>query len=317
MLEILKKAVNEDSLTSTPLMSDPTHEWADYCELVCLISSDSISSEDIKKRVGISADFEPKDVIERSKSLREDKISGIVEDAFSLMRLRQSLLTDMYPFVVNEDGQVSESNVSYSHKQIIYTLLLLSANLKYVKHFNNFTSDFEVICLYSMRSFLPNANVKLFGSSNVCSLGDEDKFINTKLKQRCQELGEFLSIDIHNDTINLIPEKNLGDGGLDIVATIDMNDKRISHPVFFAQCACGKDAWMQKQLSTSHLEWDKWLHTYQTSIQNYIFVPSFLMTNDKEWVDKTDITHAILIDRFRILTLCNEFDTTVLSLNNL
>ena len=72
-----------------------------------------------------------------------------------------------------------------------------------------------------------------------------------------------------------------------------------------------------KQVSTTHLEWDKWLHTYQTSIQNYIFVPSFLMTNDKEWIDKTDITHAILIDRFRILTLCNEFDTTVLSLNNL
>lgn len=317
MLEILKKAINEDTLTSTPTMSDPTHEWADFCELVCLISSDSISSEDIKKRVGISADFEPKDEIEHPKSHREDKISGIVEDAFSLMRLRQSLLTDMYPFVVNEDGQISEININYSHKQIIYTLLLLSANLKYVKHRNNFTSDFEVVCLHSMRSFLPNALVKLFGSSNVCSLGDKDKFINTKLKQRCQELGKFLSIDIHNDTIEQLAENNLGDGGLDIVATIDMHDKRNSHPVFFAQCACGKDAWEQKQLSTSLYEWSKWLHTYQTSIQNYIFVPSFLMTNNKEWLNKTDITHAILIDRLRILTLCNEFDTTVLSLNNL
>lgn len=314
MLETLIRAIDEDALTSVPSMANPTHEWADFCELVCLISSDSVSAKDIKKRVTASLDFDPADEVEYPKSRREDKIVGIIEDALSLMKLRKSLLNDIYPFVFDGDNQISKINTEFSNKQIIYVVLLLSANLKYIKYHNKFTSDFEIICLYCMRSFLPKANVKLFGSSNVGRLEDGDKFINSKLKNRLKELEEFLSIDIHNDTIAQIHETNLGDGGLDIVATIDMNDNRISHPVFFAQCACGKNAWEQKQLSISENEWGKWLHTYQTSIQKYIFVPALLMTNDKDWINKTDITNAILIDRLRILSLCQEFDFTPLSL---
>ena len=312
MLDKLVSFICTDSLIDGPKTADLTHEWADFCELECLLATDILSSEDIKKKVISSFDFGPEDEVEAPLDVRNDKIVGIIEGAIALMKLRKELLKDSYPFNIDTHNQMSISYTKLSDKQILYIMLLLSANLKYMNKRQILTSNFEVICLHCMRFFLPSAKVKLFGSSNMNHINDEDKFRSGRLKERIEELGKFIAVDIHKDLISQIHESNYGDGGLDLVATIEMNDPRNSHPVFFAQCACGKNAWQEKQLSISENQWAKWLHLYQTSIQKYIFVPSFLMTHDKEWISKTDITNSILIDRFRILSLCKDFDITVL-----
>lgn len=313
MLDKLVSFISTDSLIDGPKIVDPTHEWADFCELECLLATDILSSEDIKKKVISSFDFGPEDEVEPPLGLRDDRIVGIIEGAIALMKLRKELLKDHYPFNIDKHNQMSRTSEELSNKQILYIMLLLSANLKYINSRQIFTSNFEIICLHCMSSFLPNAKVKLFGSSNMNHINEEYKFKSSRLKERIEELGQFTTVDIHKDSISQINENNYGDGGLDLVATIDMSDSRISRPVFFAQCACGKNAWQEKQLSISENQWAKWLHLYQTSIQKYIFVPAFLMTHDQEWISKTDITSSILIDRFRILSLCKDFDMTVLS----
>lgn len=297
--------IDSNKFTTAPSSSDDLYIWADYCEIACVLSREkSLSDEEIYKLYYQSKDLQPNDAPRAGK----DKAIGFIRDAFNQIALRSSLLQTKYPFHIDQENMVITLKDDLYFYQNIYITLLYASNLKYLcsPQSHIFTSSFETISLHVMKELLPNATLKIFGSSNTDELSEEDKFSAIKLKERIPELSTLIYQEVYINAINELKDQNNGDNGLDIVGFINLKDERSSHPLFFAQCACSKESWFDKQKSTLRNEWMKYMNLTDTSIHNFILVPFMYMNNEKRWTDKQKITQNVLIDRLRIMNTITE-----------
>lgn len=306
--------ISPENLYRMPSLSDETYIWTDYCELICLCNpTKEISIEDIVKEYMQFQDLTPEDTDNENNDQRyQNKLSrkreqavSVLSDAFAMMQFRKDILREKYPFTIDDYNQILMPSKAITDASEIYVILLLASHLNYVTDLqirNNLTSDFEVISLSVMRKIYPQADVKLFGSGNSNkSLKPSDRYSKTKLKDRILELANKINTPA-TEHINSIPDNNTGDGGIDIVGIINLNDKRSSVPIFFAQCACSKDKWKLKQDSTALEKWSKWIELWQNSIQRCVFIPFSYANSTSEWVNVTDITQNVVIDRYRIMS---------------
>lgn len=310
--------ISQEDLSIMPSLSDETYIWTDYCELLCLCNPEKeISIEDIVKVFIQFQDLIPEDVdnenngvINQNKLTRKrEKAVSVLSDAFATLKSRRDILGDKYPFVIDGNNQILLPNIEITGATKTYIILLLASHLNYVKDLtirHKLTSDFEVISLAVMRKIFPQAEVKLFGSSNSNrSLKQSDKYSNTKLKDKILELANTINTPA-TEHVRSIPDNNTGDGGIDIVGVVNLNDKRSSVPIFFAQCACSKEKWTQKQDSTALKKWGKWIELWQNSVQRCMFVPFSYANNTSEWVNVTDITENVVVDRYRIMSFIDK-----------
>lgn len=297
---ISNSIIDSGKFTSAPDSSADVCVWADYCEIACLLSKEhNLSDEEIYRSYYLSKDLKPEDIRQKDK----DTAIGLIQDALSQVDLRNNLLKAKYPFQFNRGTTTISLKRRSNFEQIVYIALLYASNLKYVskKSQHILTSGFEKISLYVMRSILPNATLKIFGSSNTEKCGKKDKYTSTKLKQRIPELASNIFQGHIEDAVNSIKENDTGDGGLDIAGFINLKDERSSHPLFFIQCACSKEDWITKQKSTFRDEWGKYITLHDTSIHNFILVPFMYMDNEKNWTDKYKLTRTVMMDRLRIM----------------
>lgn len=302
--------LSENKLVQSPASTAAIREWTDYCELLALSTDDGkLDSDQLCDRILKSLDFKAIDEDKRNKKEQREKerLTSIIADVYSHVRLRMSLLPEKYPFAINDDDQLSLVINEAKPEQTLYLILLCASNLRYTKSITSLTSDLEVVSLLYMRKLYPSMIFKLFGSSNTNPhLTNDDSISDAKLKDRIVKLANFAFLGYHLDEVNEIDEQNHGDGGLDIVGIRSINDGRRSVPVMFGQCACSREQWQQKQFSTSNDAWDKYLKTYTTSIQRYIFVADWSINSDKQLADEFDITKSIFIDRQRLMMLADE-----------
>lgn len=302
----MKEIISSNKLVKSPEMSAPIGVWTDYCELLCLtdehyqIDQDQLSSIVIK-----SEDFARSS--ERAQRIGKEKLTTIFQDVYSHVRLREQMLPGIYPFGLNEEDQLILKTGDFNSVNRLYIFLLLASNLEYVHSIHSLTSDFEVVSLLYMRKLFPSMVFKLFGSSNTNKmLKDTDVINNVKLGDRINELSIFTTISTDPAGLDKLKKNDHGDGGLDIVGVRPMGDERKSIPVIFGQCACSKDDWAAKQQSVSKDKWQKFLRTWETSVQTYIFIPIWNMNSAKQFENELDLSHCILVDRQRILHLADD-----------
>lgn len=302
--------ISENKLVQSPASSAAIREWTDYCELLTLSTEGGkLDSDQLCDRILKSMDFKAIDEDKRSKKERREKerITSRIQDVYAHVKLRLSLLQEKYPFSINDDDQLCLSIEGAKREQILYLILLCASNLRYTKITTSLTSDLEVVSLLYMRKLYPSMIFKLFGSSNTNPyLTNDDSISDAKLKDRIVRLADFAFLGYHGDEVSGIDEQDHGDGGLDIVGIRSINDGRRSVPVMFGQCACSREQWQQKQYSTSNDAWDKYLKTYTTSIQRYIFVADWSINSDKQLADEIDITKCVFVDRQRLMMLADE-----------
>jgi len=298
--------VSTDKLVKAPDTSESRNIWTDYCELQCLISDGKKIDQDQLSSIAIkSYDFSEFSTI-REKNKKE-KMTTILSDVYAHVDQRHQLLGDKYPFEIDADGQLSLKTDELSERNLLYILLLCASNLRYMKVVNSLTSDFEVICLLYMRKLFPSMIFKLFGSSNINTyLRDEDVINDAKLKDRIVSLAKFISVNCYENTVSALSSNNVGDGGLDLVGVRSMGDERKAIPVFFGQCACSPDQWVDKQQSISDIYWSKYLSTWETSFQRYIFIPIWYMNSDKQFEDELKVSGCVVVDRLRLLNFADE-----------
>lgn len=287
-------------------MSATIGVWTDYCELLCLsednnqIDRDQMSSIVIK-----SEDFA--NASDRAQNMRKEKLSTRFQDVYSHVLLRKQVLGAVYPFDINEDDQLCLKAGDLTGQNKLYIFLLFASNLGYMKSVHDLTSDFEVVCLMYMRKLFPSMVFKLFGSSNGNTKLQADDVINdVKLSARIINLSKFITVSLDPEGLSKINKYNHGDGGLDIVGVRLMGDDRKSIPVIFGQCACSYDQWSEKQQSISDSQWKKYLRTWESSIQTYIFIPIWNMNSEREFENDLELTHCVLVDRQRILHLADD-----------
>lgn len=301
--------ISENKLVQSPLSTAAIREWTDYCELLTLSSeTGKLDSDQFCDLILKSMDFKAIDEDKRTKRERREKerLTSKIIDVYAHVNLRKSLLSEKYPFYINDDDQLCLSKDETKREQILYLILLCASNLKYIKNNNPLTSDLEVVSLLYMRKLFPSMTFKLFGSNNSNShLTEDDIFSEVKLKERIIKLADFAFLGYNEDVVSEIDERNQGDGGLDIVGIRPINDGRKSVPIMFGQCACSREDWKQKQFSTSSDLWNKYFKIHTTSIQRYIFVADWSLNSDNQLADEIDITNNVFIDRQRLMMLAD------------
>lgn len=298
--------ISTDKLVKAPETNESRNMWTDYCELQCLISDGvKIDQDQLSSIVLKSNDFS--EYSTRREQNKKEKLTTILTEVYSRVKQRQLLLGDKYPFEIDSDDQLSLKEGKLSDIHRLYILLLCASNLGYMKSINGLTSDFEVVCLLFMRKLFPSMTFKLCGSSNTntCLLA-EDVINDAKLKDKIVSLSKFISVTYDESVVNALSPNNLGDAGLDLVGIRPMGDERKSIPVIFGQCACSADQWADKQHSISDSQWKKYLRTWETSFQRYIFIPIWYMNTEKQFEDELKIAECVVVDRLRLLKLADD-----------
>lgn len=302
----MEELISTDKLVKAPEMSEPISAWTDYCELQCLIAErNRIDEDQLSSIVLKSADFSRSSDVKLKN--KKERLTTVFKDVYDHVNLRKNLLGNKYPFAIDRDGQLSLDSEELTNLYKLYILLLCASNLGYMQSTSNLTSDFEVVSLLYMRKLFPSMTFKLFGSSNTNGfLQAEDVINDVKLKDRIVSLSKFISVDYHDNVVNGLPSNNHGDGGLDLVGIRNMGDERISIPVIFGQCACSPEQWPIKQQTIGDSYWKKYLYTWETSFQRYIFIPIWYMDSEKQFENELKITECVVVDRLRLMNLADD-----------
>ena len=303
------------SITTYPKYFSDANKWADYIEILCLLSPDAdLTVDDIYDRVSgdKSADEESEIfedyILENSINITEidtgsdsapktDFKYKKIRDYFKLLDARQVQFNSFYPFVISNQNRIT-GIAQFSNEHYTYIYLLFSANLDYFSKFlYRLSHNFEEISLDVFKKLLPsNSQVHYFGSG-----GNRDGlFSPKKLYDRIKILGEQLNLYLSNYcTEDNIGKINSGDSGLDLVGWYDFKEKNAGMITYFAQCACGKD-WFDKQFESHPINWGNRLEFMNTPI-NMLFTPSSFRKLEGSWLNEGKIKDTIIIDRLRIV----------------
>ncbi len=283
-----------------------SHLWADYIEFLCLLSTDlEVSHTDIIDRIregeGIEDnaveknDAHYKEAHDMGPASEDDFFSMRIRDYFEHIKYRSQIFSDSYPFRAEHDLVILHEDLSEGKK--LYIFLLLCSLLEHFEGRERYSlaSAFELASYHALRNYLPcNAEVHLFGKSLYNEGRYTGKFFN-KIQKLASDLHENLNVQEE-----LINPRNTGDGGLDIVAWIPIDDCLRGRIFVFGQCGCGSD-WIEKQGETERDRWLQYLNLTGHPAR-LTFIPYLYRTMDGDWHDNHKI-YTMLLDRLRILQL--------------
>lgn len=304
--------INVESLV--PPKKKSTYLYADFVELLCLISPDKAISKndamtrtyhDIGTEIVRETEAEEGVLTEEEEHIYSFKDAQIqtAEDWFSHLDYRQSAFKEYYPFYVDKDCLFLHDNLNL--KQKIYIFLLLCSSLYFINKTDEgtLTTDFEQLSTKAMESYLPSFVVHPFGKSEEARKHYPNKLIEA-INQLAINLRERNIVDQA-----LIGAKNTGDGGLDIVAwKHPLGDEHASGSLIcLAQCACSATDWVKKQAESHYINWDKRIHfTHRPA--NFMFIPFCFRDSLGNWYNSDKITQSIVMDRLRLCFLSDEID---------
>ncbi|WP_410015833.1 hypothetical protein [Sodalis sp. C49] len=277
--------------------------WADYVELQCVISEDKSYSRGYLQDVlsdqdDLGADYhEGDDEVEPKITEDNDdehKIDSKWSDIKTRLNIRKQCLDDAWPFIF--DGDVLQLNFDpKSKKQRLYLLLLLCSCLRYCnkKRYDELTGALEDLGYCIFEKLMPNGwIVKQFGAKNYPGK------LYIKMQALMNQLNGVLLIKKDD-----YEEGNVGDGKIDLVAWHPLTDERGFMPIAFAQCGCSPTDWEHKQLEASMANLSN-VFSLQHPAQNYYFMPHDLRKSSTQFDRRGNIGQVILIDRIRMLKLC-------------
>lgn len=301
-LEKLKKSPNCNK--------EDLYKWADYIELKCIANKDGFYSfsdfiDDIRPRAEDlgEGDFEDTER-ERRKGLsnaqKNDKWETLGKEVLKIVSVRTKVFAEFYPFDITENNLAITFREKIEINQKVYIFLLLSANLQYSTEFLNLlTGSFEYMCGEVLKSFLPEkAEIKIFASSNT----EDEKPWKVKISKFWDKLlflESFLKEELKIKESD-ISKYNKGDGGLDIVAKLSSCDDQSHFPIYFAQCACSGDDWIEKQAEIKKDAWSQ-IISLKTIPTYYMFIPQSYRDSKGDWFSQYKIRETILIDRQRMI----------------
>jgi len=271
--------------------------YADFVELLSLFSNtDGVSSGDVLDRFFGTKDYSDNEI---TNGEQRDKDEVFINEILMIVEERVKLYNDDYPFSFdNSEVILLKENLNWRNK--LYLGLLISSKLNV---FNEFTpelsTEFETISYVAFKSYLPDYSViKEFGKNTEYT----GNAIN-KITQLASDLG----LDIDNDELECVSERNYQERGLDVIGWIPFDDNCKNKLVYLAQCACGKDK-ESKFHDTRRFE--NYFVFYKTKPQHIMFIPYSLINVSKGKFYQSDLMEKdfLIIERKRILNLFKKED---------
>lgn len=277
--------------------------FADYIELVSLVSIDFVSRADIRDRLideGENFNVENPNDGENGQIEPQinDKTEGYVNVYFDYIEQRKTIYNTNYPFIIDKGKGIKvckKDELSYQQKLYIYLLIAssLSSFLK-LKHF--ITNDFEMLSEKALKAYLPIY-------ARVIGFGNNSKYVGNA-REKIIKLGKDINVyDIDRRVINLISEKNSKEEGLDIVGWMPFEDNNPNTIIIFGQCACGKD-WFGKQIETKR--YSKFYRHYNVPFLYAMFYPEDFQNENGLFNIDLDLIDNIVFERRRLINLANE-----------
>lgn len=280
--------------------SERIYYWADYLELLCLISIDGrLSISDIEEHLKREIKDDDGNI---KPAVKNDNRTILIQNWFSHLQYRLTAYDNFYPFSLSEDKDTLIKKEDLSENHILYIYLLLSSCGKYIDKatHNHFTARFEWLCADALEIYLPSANVDIFGSNSYMA-GEYSGNIYSKVARLANKLGVSLSPSFDEETSN---SQDVGDKGLDIVAWIPFPDNMNHQLIFFGQCACGKE-WGRKQQEVNPSSWQNIL-VFNIAPSHGIFIPFSFRNSSGKWFKDYEIQQNLIFDRLRIINLLSK-----------
>ncbi len=281
----------------SPQATRNVHIYADYIELVSLFSNNNlVTTTDILDR------FKDEGLIKQKKS-DEDQAEAndgnevFVNTIFQLLTFRGNIYNADYPFLINSKTIILKSK-TLNNKQKLYIYLLLSSNLNiFLKFHTELTTEFEKLCYYTLKDFLPKHSV-------VKQMGKNSDYSGTAL-DKIQQLANDIKISTNEKHFNNTNIAGNQERGLDIIGWIPFKDNVPNKLIIMGQCACGKE-WYNKLSETKRYE--KYWHLDCRPIHT-IFIPySLIQESNSNFFQSDEINNILVFERGRILEIINDFD---------
>lgn len=277
--------------------------WADFVELLCLVSKDKeISLSDLVE-VARQEDPEHSERGDQESAEKEDSFRQQLSDVFSYLLSRKQSFGDFYPFSFVDEDTICVEQTPLSSGQKLYLFLLYASNLsRFTKSEQaRLTKDFEALSKAVIKLVFPQFNVEIFGTASQ----EGEPFHGGNVFDRLQRLSQYLNTTLSDAALkNPRYRQAGGDAGIDLVGFAQI-EAAGSHapfvPTLFAQCACSVDEWKDKQFSIQYEKISKKFSNL-ASYCEFIIVPFSLRGTDGSW-SYTDLDRIVVIpiDRVRFL----------------
>jgi hypothetical protein len=300
MLEFINIATPPDRTYSK------SHYYSDYIELVALLSSDDLVSEqDIFDRF-----YDSGVINEDNSTIGTDDWNGSENASeyvqrwndrilqwFGLLESRAQSYGENYPFIVSAKTIELKQNLSDQSK--IYLGLLLASSNSYHNKQPLLTTIFEEISKFAMSAYIgSSSSVHCFGVSGL-----QNNRYTGSLHDKMTLLANDIDCELTTRQ-HLFRKGDNGDGGADIVAWLPFpNDICLSRTqIFLGQSATGKN-WNTKQGSVARIK--NYINIPDTSL-NILFVPYDMRDIERRYDEEGEITASVVFDRYRIISLIDD-----------
>jgi hypothetical protein len=233
---------------------------------------------------------------------KSDAWNREAEDVWTLLRARAEYYGSVYPFEVTEEP-LELRTLRLDVNRLGYGFLLAAASLSAFETTKRhlLTGGFERASRHVMAALLPpHSTVSIFGTSSVAG----ERYGHGRLIDRLEALAADLATQLTHEARQEAAHgtaRSSGDGGLDLVGWPEMVGPRKRLPVYFGQCACGKD-WHHKPFEVVAASWDHRLEPV-SPIVPVTFIPYAYRTEEQDWADLFAVIPTVLIDRPRWLQL--------------
>ena len=279
--------------------NESANYWADFWELQCFFSKDSLFSmdelldciENDKMGDGVDVDM---DSFDNDILVNESEIG---KNLFGLMLHRKYLFGNNYPFLVNKKLRTISTKATLKENHKLYVSLLISSNISLIrprKH-HEWTTNFELFCSEKFKSLLPT-------SSKILNCGASNLGRSNLIKKTFESVAEEVRIKTTSEFDDM-PSKRRGDLGVDLIGYAPSLKKDLSDRngnVAFAQCACGRN-WIPKQREVL-VDILRKFFQFRSTVMSVIFIPHSFRNAHGTWEKADRIEHIVIVDRFRFFS---------------
>jgi hypothetical protein len=279
------------------------HIIADLLEIKCFFERSPMARGDVETIVDREGGEELKAELESEKGNDDDssaeknaRVQRLSEDVFANLMYRAEAFDCWYPFVVKHD--VLELLPAFTDRHRIYLLLLACSRLKMFPKatIGDFAAKFELLSVEALKGLYPGWEIIHFGKG-----GKDRHHFGNKYKIAIAALAKRLKDSPVQERIDEIPDHDVGDGGIDIVALNTFGDAAPGCTVYFAQCAAQQTGWPEKKFEAHAVEQSKHINFFHAP-GNLLTIPLCYRGPDGKWVSSEGYG-AVLLDRLRLVKL--------------
>jgi len=260
---------------------EDTTRYADWVEASVLFTGERVSKADVR------------DYFYEENTFQRGNADETVDNIWSELTGRARMLAKAYPLGVR--AQRVESRINWDKCPAYALNLFLSYSRSNAEWEHDQCSDyqiqgelFEQVAAAALKAMLAVWDVIPVGWS-----ANHPERLKTQIQDICDRLGERPGQET--------PREVDKDGGVDVMCYRAFPDRRGDYPVFFIQCATGRN-WTDKRMVNTLNLWTNWIHFRAPHLLSRGFAIPFSLKDDAFFLTQMCVD-GLVLDRTRLFSM--------------